>query len=232
MMKASSSGALAALLLSSALLVVSACSGDTTDAESSAGSSPALTDCTKDGQGFTGGATVPLQIFGSYGPGQSRVWDVSSGTTAGGAQNVQMATGFPNGIVTILWGEGAAAGDNAMTVECTTGWDTYSEDDPTVLWQAGIIFDEIPGLGSDTYFCHHIEMDTSGARVVMKMWETHWKYGEDYTCPDTLRSALDGKGDFPNPITYLELPATGIGAAPVPPSEWNSDGTSVGVRVQ
>ncbi len=195
-----------------------------------AGGETTLSDCTKDGQGFTGGATVPLQIFGSYGPGKSLAWDVATKSTAGDAQNVEMATGYPNGIVTILWGEGAKAGSNVMTVECTTGWATYSKDDPSRLWQAGIIFNEIPGLGTNTYFCHHLVMDTSGSRVVMKMWETYWTYGEDYTCPDTLRAALDGKGDFPNPITYLELPATGIGAPPVPPEQWNSEGTSVGVN--
>jgi hypothetical protein len=189
-----------------------------------------LSDCTKVGQGFTGGATVPRQIYGSYGPGQSLVWNVQSNATDGGAQNVEMATGFPNGVVTILWGEGAAAGEGVMTVECTTAWDVYDDADPTFLWHAGIIFDEIPGLGSNTYFCHHIKMDTSGDSVVMKMWETFWTYGEDYTCPDTLLGVLDGEiSDFPNPITYLELPDTGIGVDVVPPSEWTTDGTQVGV---
>lgn len=160
------------------------------------------------------------------------VWDVESGSTNGGAQNVEMATGFPNGVVTIMWGEGADAGSNVMTVECTTAWDTYSDDDLNTLWHAGIIFNEIPGLGSNTYFCHHIEMDTASDAVTMKMWETFWEYGEDYTCPDTLVDILDGEiTNFPNPITYLELPSTGIGVPPVPPEDWTSDGTSVGVNL-
>lgn len=220
----------AVLSVAAVSVVAVGCAGDDTDTIWTAGERPPLYDCTKDGQGFTGGATVPRQIFGSYGPGQSLLWDVKAGRTAGDAQNVQMATGFPNGIVTILWGEGAKAGANVMTVECTTGWGTYDPDDPSLLWQAGIIFDEIPGLGTNTYFCHHIEMDTSGPRTVMKMWESYWTYGEPYTCPATLRDALDGKGDFPNPITYLELPDTGIGAATVPPAEWTTTGTSVGVN--
>lgn len=193
---------------------------------------PALSDCVRDGQGFTGGATVPRQIYGSYGPGKSQVWDVDKGATAGGTQNVNMATGFPNSVVTILWGKGAKAGEDVMTVECTSGWDTYDDSDPTKLWHAGIIFDEIPGLGSNTYFCHDIEMDTSGDRTVMKMWETYWAYGEDYTCPDTLKAAMAGEIDFPNPVTYLELPDTGIGAATVAPQDWTTEGTQVGIRVK
>jgi len=190
-----------------------------------------LADCTRVGQGFTGGATVPRQIYGSYGPGKSLAWDVSSGTAGGDPQNVEMATGFPNGVVTILWGEGAAAGSQVMTVECTTGWDVYDADDPSRLWHAGIIFDDIPGLGSNTYFCHHIEMDTSAGAAVMKMWETYWSYGQDYSCPDTLLAIMDGQiTDFPNPVTYLELPDTGIGAATVDPDQWTTAGTSVGVR--
>ncbi len=209
-------------------LLLASCSSGSDSSEVT--NSPGLSDCTKVGQGFTGGATVPRQIYGSYGPGQSLVWNVQSNATDGGAQNVEMATGFPNGVVTILWGEGAAAGEGVMTVECTTAWDVYDDADPTFLWHAGIIFDEIPGLGSNTYFCHHIKMDTSGDSVVMKMWETFWTYGEDYTCPDTLLGVLDGEiSDFPNPITYLELPDTGIGVDVVPPSEWTTDGTQVGV---
>ena len=87
----------------------------------------------------------------------------------------------------------AGAGDNTLTVECTSSWDVYDEADPTTLWHAGIIFDEIPGLGTNTYFCHHIVMDTSGEAAVMKMWETYWTYGEDYSCPETLRALLDGE---------------------------------------
>lgn len=218
-------------LLVTALLVAS-CSTSTSAPDETATPEPSgqqISDCVKDGQGFTGGATVPLQIFGSYGPGQSLVWDVAKGKTAGGAQNVQMATGMPNGIVTILWGKDAGAGENTLTVECTTGWGVYDEDDPTKLWHGGIISNGIPGLGTDTIFCHRIEMDTSGDQVTMKMWETFWKYGEDYTCPDTLQQILDGDLDFPNPVTYLELPDTGIGAGTVPPSEWTTDGTEVGV---
>lgn len=216
-----------ATVCAAALLLASCSSGS----DSSGGTnSPGLSDCTKVGQGFTGGATVPRQIYGSYGPGQSLVWNVQTDSTDGGAQNVEMATGFPNGVVTILWGEGAAAGEGVMTVECTTAWDVYDDADPTFLWHAGIIFDEIPGLGTNTYFCHHIKMDTTGDAVVMKMWETFWTYGEDYTCPDTLLAVLDGEiTDFPNPITYLELPDTGIGVDVVPPSEWTTDGTQVGV---
>ena len=206
--------------------------GCSSNESSTAAGGADLPDCTKLGQGFTGGATVPRQIYGSYGPGQSLVWDVASGTTNGGAQNVEMATGFPNGVVTIMWGEGADAGSNVMTVECTTAWDTYDDDDLNTLWHAGIIFNEIPGLGSNTYFCHHIEMDTGSDAVTMKMWETYWEYGEDYTCPDTLVDILGGEiTDFPNPITYLELPDTGIGVPPVPPEDWTSDGTSVGVNL-
>lgn len=221
-------------------LLLAACSGsadDATDAgadtsDAQATDASPLQDCTKLGQGFTGGATVPRQIYGSYGPGQSLGWDVATGTTTGDAQNVEMATGFPNGIVTILWGEGAKAGSNVMTVECTTAWDVYDPNDLGTLWQAGIIFDEIPGLGTNTYFCHHIVMDDSTDSVTMKMWETYWTYGEDYTCPDTLRGVLDGEiTDFPNAITYLELPSTGIGAPPVPPEDWTADGTSVGVNL-
>jgi hypothetical protein len=187
-------------------------------------------DCVQDGQGFTGGADVPLQIFGSYGPGQSKAWDVETGKAGGNAQNVQMATGMPNGIVTILWGKNAGAGDNTLTVECTTGWGTYSDDDPTRLWQAGIIFDEIPGLGENTYFCHHIEMDTAADAATMKMWETYWKFGEDYSCPQTLTAALDGDSTAPNPVTYLELPDTGIGADTVPVDQWTTGGSEVGVQ--
>ena len=227
-MRRSVSALATAALAAAAVLIATGCGGDGASAEGP-GATPPPTPCVRDGQGFTGGATVPLQIFGSYGPGTSQLWDVATGKAAGDSQKVQMATGFPNGVVTILWGEGAKAGTNVMTVECTTGWDTYSPDDTRRLWHAGIIFDEIPGLGTNTYFCHHIIMDTSGRRVVMKMWETYWTYGQAYTCPGTLRDALQGKGRFPNPITYLELPATGIGAAPVPPAEWNSAGTSVGV---
>ena len=216
-------------VLAALSFVLVGCSSN--DSPTAAGASD-LPDCTKVGQGFTGGATVPRQIYGSYGPGQSMVWDVESGSTNGGAQNVEMATGFPNGVVTIMWGEGADAGSNVMTVECTTAWDTYSDDDLNTLWHAGIIFNEIPGLGSNTYFCHHIEMDTASDAVTMKMWETFWEYGEDYTCPDTLVDILDGEiTNFPNPITYLELPSTGIGVPPVPPEDWTSDGTSVGVNL-
>lgn len=208
-------------------LILAACGGI---ADETTSATPGLADCVKDGQGFTGGATVPRQIFGSYGPGQSLVWDVESGSTTGDPQNVQMATGMPNGVVTILWGEGAGAGDNTLTVECTSSWDVYDEADPTTLWHAGIIFDEIPGLGTNTYFCHHIVMDTSGEAAVMKMWETYWTYGEDYSCPETLRAILDGELDFPNPVTYLELPDTGIGAATVPPDQWTTDGTAVDIE--
>lgn len=220
-------------------LIATACSFSTqdplTNSESpSSSESPAAgtatKDCKKDGQGFTGGATVPLQIFGSYGPGKSRSWDVEAKEATGTGQNVQMATGLPNGIVTILWGENAEAGDGTFTVECTIGWATYNNEDPKTLWQSGIIFDEIAGLGTNTFFCHHIEMDISGDDVRMKMWETYWKYGTDYTCPDTLKNALDGKSEAPNPVTYLELPATGIGAKPVPPAQWTTGGDSVGVQ--
>jgi len=212
--------------------VVLALVGCSDSPSTSASSTSNLQDCTKIGQGFTGGATVPRQIFGSYGPGQSLLWDVETGKTKGDAQNVEMATGFPNGIVTILWGEGAKAGSNVMTVECTTAWDVYDENDLSTLWQAGIIFNEIPGLGTNTFFCHHIVMDKSTDAVTMKMWETYWTYGQEYTCPDTLLDVLDGEiSDFPNPVTYLELPSTGIGASPVPPEEWTADGTSVGVDV-
>ena len=219
--------------MAATMLLVAACSG--ADSEPSAQpASPAgtatLQDCTGDGQGFTGGATVPRQIFGSYGPGTSAEWDVASGRTTGTPQNISMATGMPNGIVTILWGEGADAGSNVLTVECTTAWDTYREDDLTTLWHAGIIFNEIPGLGSNTYFCHRIEMDVDGDDVTMKMWENYWEYGEDYSCPETLDDALAGEIDSPSPIDYLELPATGIGAEPVPPSDWTSDGTEVGIQ--
>ena len=219
--------------IASAALVLAACAtGGTEPAADPAGSAPAqaLQDCAKDGQGFTGGATVPRQIFGSYGPGTSQEWDVESGTTTGTPQNITMATGMPNGTVTILWGEGADAGSHVLTVECTTAWDTYSDDDLTTLWHAGIIFNEIPGLGSNTYFCHRIEMDVDGDDVTMKMWENYWEYGEDYACPETLDDALAGTIDSPSAIEYLELPATGIGAEPVPPSGWTSDGTEVGVQ--
>jgi len=217
-------------LVAAFTLVLSAC-GSSADDGAADSATEGLSDCTKVGLGFTGGATVPRQLYGSYGPGQSLLWDVEKQATDGGAQNVNMATGFPNGVVTILWGEGAAAGENVMTVECTTAWDVYDDSDPSRLWQAGIIFNEIPGLGSNTFFCHHIEMDTSGDEVTMKMWETFWEYGEDYTCPDTLLEVLDGSMDFANPITYLELPHTGIGATVVPPDQWTTDGTSVGVNL-
>lgn len=223
-------------MVSAAAAVLTGCSstGDTSGDSDGVSASPtqaaAEADCVKDGQGFTGGASVPVQIFGSYGPGKSKGWDVATGKTTGDAQNVQMATGMPNGIVTILWGKDAGAGDNTLTVECTTGWATYSDDDPIRLWQAGIISDEIPGLGTNTYFRHHIEMDTSGASTTMKVWETYWEFGEDYTCPETLTSALDGSSEAPNPVTHLELPDTGIGAATVPQEDWTTGGSQVGVQ--
>ena len=72
----------------------------------------------------------------------------------------------------------------------------------------------------------------------MHMWETYWPYGESsYSCPETLRKAMSGSDHkFPYPLSYVELPDTGIGADTISPADWRyliptPPGNAVGVTL-
>jgi hypothetical protein len=185
--------------------------------------------------GFSGGTPFAAQLIGSHGPGKFYEYSWSEHRPTNWVADIQLVTGFPNAIDSILWGKGIkySPGNNVQTAECSTGWGCLDSKDSSKIWESGVLFHSKPFGYKDIEFCHILELKPENYkgknRSVLYAWDIYWTLGQPYSCPATLIDALNGKNKFKDSIHYLVAPNTGQGLPNVPVKYWTCKGEIGGV---
>lgn len=159
---------------------------------------------------FKGGAPIPPQLIGGYGPGYIIPWDSKAKKPKKGYGPVffQAISGLPNGVTQIDWDT------THSTLECTLGWSCLN-DNKSWLWHKGIVFNLIKG--KDTIMCHLIKIankhslvidntqDKSSHAQTIEVYETAWPASDNKKkqCPDSLyQQVYEGKDNGLN-VNYI-----------------------------
>ena len=173
---------------------------------------------------FSGGAPLPPQLYGSYGPGELQRWSQSEGAHDSQG-SINEILGAPDGVQMIRWGEGSSL-DGETTVECSTGWGCFGGQ-LDYGWENGIIFDLTPG--TDVVFPHIWKLGTGddGERV-LEVWEVKITPDEDADEAITqLRAYIEEESDsIAWDVSYFSAPDMDGGVPTVAEEHWTCDAPS------
>jgi|GEM_PF-772240 len=177
---------------------------------------------------FSGGAPMPNQLVGSFGPAVFQPWMIKEGRADDRfvPRGVHFLSGFTNGSTQIVWS------GRRSTFECNMGWSCFDKNDKSYLWEKGVIFKP---NGKTMHYCHIVKLYKPDSKryglyhkVTFRMYETGWPAEDDhkYTCPGTLYDEVYRHKDFGLPVSYVRA-TDGMfedGMERFPESTWNCKG--------
>lgn len=177
---------------------------------------------------FSGGAPTPNQLVGSFGPAVFQPWLIQEAKPD--RRFVPLAisflSGFTNGSTQIVWSA------RRSTFECNMGWSCFKRDDPSFLWEKGVIFKP---NGKVMHYCHIMKLSEPDSnryglyhKVTFRMYEAGWPAEKDkqYSCPGTLYDEVYRKKDLGLPVSFVRA-TDGMyedGMERYPKKSWNCKG--------